>query len=147
MKGYKYLISEIESKKIKEVKELIKTFGIFKDVDSEFLEQFFYLFKPKTFNKGEFIYKEGDPVDGAYFSTNGHFRLLKSVSKGIEDKFAKLENDIKLLKLRGKILMHCNIQNISEESCIKKNNIKNVITEYNEPEKIISNIHPNKIEV
>lgn len=59
---------------------ILQNYEIFRRISQRRLFSLYYYVKEKNFTRRQFIYKQGDPVDGVYLIVTGEFLKLKDES-------------------------------------------------------------------
>ncbi|MCP3898241.1 MAG: Crp/Fnr family transcriptional regulator [Desulfobacteraceae bacterium] len=64
--------------------EKLKTIPLFSNLESEYFSKIIDLIKPLKFEKGQFIFNEGEPGDGFYIVDTGEVKIFKISFEGKE---------------------------------------------------------------
>jgi CRP-like cAMP-binding protein len=93
------IMKDITEKKNTELLDFLAKVSIFSKWSRANLYKIIFLFETKTFTKGQYVYKQNDPVNSVYIIKKGDFKVVKTVLEDYGDKKFLFNNET--LKFRS----------------------------------------------
>lgn len=117
------------SEKFKKFSTFITCFPPFKNLTQNEIEKLYLYYDSLSFEKGEYIFKEGEPINGIFFILKGEFLLVKQkLKENEESKLDQVERELRKLKKESAFYMFCLNRKYGCSSKDKKLTQSNVVT-------------------